>query len=60
MAYQTCITLWLVALKQVIPNASLWPNGHMACHIYNYLVLFGPVWSWWCFPFERLIGQLQQ
>jgi hypothetical protein len=33
---------------------------HMAFHIYDFLELFGPVHSWWCFPFERLIGQLQK
>ncbi|KAE9382827.1 hypothetical protein BT96DRAFT_845020 [Gymnopus androsaceus JB14] len=29
-------------------------------HIYDFLLLFGPVISWWCFPFERLIGALQK
>ncbi|KAE9391973.1 hypothetical protein BT96DRAFT_831255 [Gymnopus androsaceus JB14] len=32
----------------------------MASHIYDFLKLFGPVISWWCFPFERLIGALQK
>lgn len=59
-AYQTCITSWLSDLKQVLPDAPLRPNAHMACHIYDYLKLFGPVRSWWCFPFERLIGHLQR
>ena len=31
----------------------------MVLHIYDFLRLFGPVHSWWCFPFEWLIGQLQ-
>ncbi|KAE9396172.1 hypothetical protein BT96DRAFT_825122, partial [Gymnopus androsaceus JB14] len=35
-------------------------NIHMANHIYNFLKLFGPVISWWCFPFEHLIGVLQK
>lgn len=59
-AYQKCITSWLADLKLVLPDVSLRPNAHMACHIYDYLKLFGPVRSWWCFPFERLIGQLQR
>jgi hypothetical protein len=33
---------------------------HMSFHLYEFLELFGPVHSWWCFPFERLIGQLQR
>jgi hypothetical protein len=32
----------------------------MALHVWDYLQLFGPVRSWWCFPYERLIGQLQR
>ncbi|KAI5995796.1 hypothetical protein F5J12DRAFT_896429 [Pisolithus orientalis] len=31
----------------------------MSIHIYDYLRLFGPVQSWWCFPYECLIGHLQ-
>ena len=29
-------------------------------HIYEFLDLWGPVYHWWCFPFERLIGSLQR
>jgi hypothetical protein len=36
------------------------PSGHMAVHLYEFLVSFGPVRSWWTFPFEHLIGRLQQ
>ncbi|KAE9407462.1 hypothetical protein BT96DRAFT_809392, partial [Gymnopus androsaceus JB14] len=36
------------------------PNIHAAGHIYNFLLLFGPVLSWWCFSFEHLIGALQK
>lgn len=36
------------------------PNVHAAFHLYDFLVLFGPVMSWWTFPFERLIGVLQR
>ncbi|KAJ6484909.1 hypothetical protein C8R45DRAFT_829718 [Mycena sanguinolenta] len=33
---------------------------HAAFHIYDFILLFGPVVDWWCFPFERLIGTLQK
>ena len=33
---------------------------HIAFHIYDFLHLFGPVMSWWCFSLERLIGFLQK
>jgi hypothetical protein len=36
------------------------PNHHMSLHLPLFLRLFGPVRSWWCFPFERLIGQIQR
>jgi hypothetical protein len=32
----------------------------MALHLAEYLRLYGPVHSWWTFPFERLIGMLQR
>ncbi|KIK12696.1 hypothetical protein PISMIDRAFT_45180, partial [Pisolithus microcarpus 441] len=59
MAYCTCITTWLSTLPNALPAAKPRPNCHMACHISDYLKLFGPVHSWWCFPFEHLIGHLQ-
>ena len=59
IAYHTCIVTWLSTLPNALPAAKPHPNCHMACHIYDYLKLFGPVRSWWCFPFERLIGHLQ-
>ena len=58
-AYRSCILTWLSTLPVALPAAKPVPNCHMACHIYDYLKLFGPVRSWWCFPFERLIGHLQ-
>ncbi|KAJ7635920.1 hypothetical protein B0H17DRAFT_1217189 [Mycena rosella] len=36
------------------------PNVHATFHIYDFLLLFGPVVSWWCFPFERLIGAIHK
>ncbi|TFK16485.1 hypothetical protein FA15DRAFT_607219 [Coprinopsis marcescibilis] len=35
------------------------PNHHMAFHLAEYLEMYGPVHSWWTFPFERMIGMLQ-
>jgi hypothetical protein len=36
------------------------PNLHAALHLPGLLLKYGPVHSWWAYPFERLIGQLQQ
>lgn len=60
--YQDLMLAWLSQLKTVHPNPDVThkSNGHMAVHISDFLRLFGPVRSWWCFPFERLIGQMQR
>ena len=51
---------YLSGLKELFPEYSLHPNHHMALHLRDYLLLYGPVHSWWTFPFERLIGILQR
>ncbi|KAF9066186.1 hypothetical protein BDP27DRAFT_1150464, partial [Rhodocollybia butyracea] len=54
---------WVRGLSTFFPLAcegKIKPNIHTAGHIYDFLLLFGPVMSWWCFPFERLIGALQK
>jgi hypothetical protein len=59
-AYRMHIISWLSKLREIHPDARVSTNWHSAVHIYDFLLLFGPVRSWWCFPFERLIGQLQR
>lgn len=59
-AYRENLATWVRDLKVLHPESNHRVNGHMAFHIYDFLRLFGPVHSWWCFPFERLIGQLQR
>ena len=51
---------YLSGLKELFPEYSFHPNHHMALHLHDYLLLYGPVHSWWTFPFERLIGILQR
>ena len=59
-AYQENMVEYLHNLKELFPHVTYRPNHHMALHISDFLLLFGPAHSWWCFPFERLIGQLQR
>jgi hypothetical protein len=59
-AYRLHLSSWVSGLKILHPNVEHQVNNHMAFHIYDFLHLFGPVRSWWCFLFERLIGQLQR
>ncbi|KAJ6532080.1 hypothetical protein B0H19DRAFT_966607, partial [Mycena capillaripes] len=61
-AYRTFLKIWVEGLNVHHPhtlNHAKRPNVHVAFHIYDFLLLFGPVISWWCFPFERVIGYLQ-
>lgn len=64
---QTRATAYIDAMAQYLkdliilhPETSYRPNHHMSMHLPHFLRLFGPVRSWWCFPFERLIGQIQR
>jgi hypothetical protein len=59
-AYRSHTASWVRDLNRLYPDIDQRTNNHMAIHIYDFLLLFGPVRSWWCFPFERLIGQLQR
>ena len=57
--YLSKMHLYLRGLKAFFPDYSLHPNHHMALHLPKYLLLYGPVHSWWTFPFQQLIGILQ-
>ncbi|KAF7369712.1 hypothetical protein MVEN_00302700 [Mycena venus] len=64
-AYRNFIKHWIDQLHSLHPHAKFHdrkkrPNIHAAFHIFDFLRLFGPVISWWSFPFERLIGVLQR
>ncbi|KAI0710497.1 hypothetical protein C8Q76DRAFT_592296, partial [Earliella scabrosa] len=44
---------------QVLFNHKFVPNHHLSLHLWQCLLLFGPVHAWWAFPFERYNGLLQ-
>jgi hypothetical protein len=58
-SYLRYMQAYLTGLK-VFPEYEFRPNHHLALHLHQYLVLFGPVHAWWTFPFERMIGMLQR
>ncbi|KAF5327761.1 hypothetical protein D9619_004081 [Psilocybe cf. subviscida] len=58
--YREHMLSYLTTLKEIVPAYKLHPNHHMALHLSDYLCRFGPVHSWWTFPFERVIGMLQR
>ena len=57
--YREHLRAYVHQLPSLYPDLNCESIHHMAFHIYDFLKLFGPVHSWWTFPFERLIGQLQ-
>jgi hypothetical protein len=62
-AYRNLMKQWIDNLFDVHPHAKkhhLRPNVHASLHLYDFLLSFGPVIHWWCFPFEHLIGTLQR
>jgi hypothetical protein len=59
-AYRQHMLDYINGIKRLFPEYRLHPNHHMSLHIPDVLLLFGPVHSWWTFPFERLIGNLQR
>ncbi|THV07826.1 hypothetical protein K435DRAFT_642365, partial [Dendrothele bispora CBS 962.96] len=63
-AYRELLKQWVDDLHHLHSHTKgrrlVRPNVHAAFHIYDFLMLFGPVVSWWTFPFERLIGTLQK
>ncbi|EIN09757.1 hypothetical protein PUNSTDRAFT_39704, partial [Punctularia strigosozonata HHB-11173 SS5] len=59
-SYRNHLRSYIEGLKTLYPNLQLNSIHHLAFHIHDFLTLFGPVPSWWCFPYERLIGKLQR
>lgn len=63
LKYRKCITEYLARLSISYSRDRknhYVVNHHIATHIYDFLLLFGPVHSWWTFPFERLIFVMQE
>jgi hypothetical protein len=59
-AYLQHMQSYLEGLKELFPDYKFRPNHHMSLHLYEYIRFYGPVHSWWTFPFERVIGILQR
>jgi len=59
-AYFQHMLAYLEGLKELFPDYKFTANHHFALHLYEFIKFFGPVHSWWTFPFERVIGMLQR
>ncbi|KAH7904268.1 hypothetical protein BJ138DRAFT_972992, partial [Hygrophoropsis aurantiaca] len=58
--YMNYMHAYLVGLQEVCPGMEFRSNHHFALHIGEFFLRFGPMHGWWMFPFERIIGILQQ
>lgn len=63
-SYRQCMKEWVRDLETLHPDVysqkRTRTNIHIAQHLYDFLLLYGPVTSWWEFPFESLIGILEK
>ena len=58
--YMKNMRAYLASLRDLFPGTDLRTSHHNALFIGEMLLRFGPVHGWWMFPFERVIGLLQQ
>jgi hypothetical protein len=58
--YTKTMKSYLETLRDLQPTQRFRYNHLNALLIDRYLRLYGPVRGWWMFPFERVIGDLQQ
>jgi hypothetical protein len=49
-----------LAYVKGIQRGGLKPNHHYLLHLGDLMEQFGPMRSWWSFPFERLNGEIQK
>ncbi|KAJ6560133.1 hypothetical protein B0H19DRAFT_848987, partial [Mycena capillaripes] len=62
-AYRQYLKQWVDDLYTCHPHTKYHKkrtNVHIAFHLYDFAILWGPLVSWWAFPVERLIGVLQK
>lgn len=57
--YKKYMTTYLECLQAIFPELAWRPNHHASLHIDYFLRRYGPMHGWWMFPFERIIGTLQ-
>ncbi|TFK58695.1 hypothetical protein BDN72DRAFT_741616, partial [Pluteus cervinus] len=58
--YSQHIVRYLHSLWTLFPKHKFTPNHHLSFHLSDCLRLFGPVHSWWSFPFECYNGVISR
>lgn len=57
-SYRHHIKNYLQGSIELFQHCQPTPNHHMAIHLADCLENYGPVRSWWSFPYERLMGSI--
>lgn len=57
--YAVHMKRYLETLTELFGASVIMPNHHLSLHLVECLRAFGPVHSWWTFPFERYNGMLR-
>lgn len=52
------LTQFCRRIERMYGKTAITPNMHMHCHYKNMLLDYGPVYSFWCFSYERYNGIL--
>jgi hypothetical protein len=62
--YQELMVTWMNDICTIFPEIKqqkrMRTNIHVAFYIADFMLILGPVISWWTFFFERLIGIIQK
>ena len=54
-----CILKFCCTYEELYGKEMCTPNMHMACHLNDIMLDYGPVHGYWCFSFERYNGMLE-
>ena len=60
MQYLKYMRNYVECVREIFLNIVWRPNHHAALHVHEFLLKYGPMHSWWMFPFKRIIGKLQK
>ncbi|EEB92189.1 hypothetical protein MPER_09337, partial [Moniliophthora perniciosa FA553] len=55
-----CAGVRILSMRQISMRAELSINHHLAMHFGDMFKLYGPVYAWWLFAYERFNGMFEQ
>lgn len=54
----TLLLAFCKSYEKLYGKQSITPNLHLCCHLKDCIFNFGPIYSFWCFSFERYNGEI--